>query len=277
FRDKRFRFRATPANAAILQRAGFDVLTLANNHLLDYGPIGLQDTRAALNAAGIASTGAGGTLAQAREPAIIERAGRRIAVLAYSLTLPAEFFATTARAGTAPAYEPLVVADIRRARQQADVVIVAFHWGGELERHPRPIQRHLARSAIDAGASVVLGHHPHVLQGVEFHGAGVICYSLGNFTFGSPGRRGGTSMIAQITLPDQGAPSLAIVPLTVDNRATGYQPRPLTGPAAIAAIAAIDRQSRPLGTQIITAETAFRAVPTGATHAASLYRHSSAN
>jgi poly-gamma-glutamate synthesis protein (capsule biosynthesis protein) len=264
FRDKRFRFRAPPAAAIALQRAGFSVLTLANNHMLDFGPTGLQDTQLALGNASIAVVGAGPSLAAAREPAYLDRAGRRIAVLAYSLTLPTEFFATASRAGTAPADERIILADIKRARQQADLVIVAVHWGGELEQTPRRNQRRLAHQFIDAGATVVLGHHPHVLQGVEQYGNGVICYSLGNFTFGSSGRPGATSMIAMITIPDAGHPELAVIPLTVDNRATNYQPRPLTGPPAAVAMTTLDRLSRPLGTRIISTNTGYQAISTGA-------------
>lgn len=266
FRDKRFRFRAPPAAAISLQRAGFSVLTLANNHILDFGPTGLQDTRRALDNAQIASTGAGETLAAAREPAYLNRAGRRIAVLAYSLTQPTEFFASSSRAGTAPANERIMLADIKRARQQADLVIVAVHWGGELEQTPRRNQRHLAHQAIDAGATVVLGHHPHVLQGIEQYGSGFICYSLGNFTFGSSGRPGATSMIALITVPDTGPPALEVIPLTTDNRATSYQPRPLNGPPAAAAIATLDRLSRPLDTRITTTNSGYQAISTGAVH-----------
>lgn len=264
FRDKRFRFRAPPAAATALQRAGFSVLTLANNHILDFGADGLQDTVRTLAAARIAVAGAGATRDAARAPVYLNRAGRRIAILAYSLILPAKFFATSERAGTARAVERNVLADIRRAKQQADLVLVTFHWGGELEPAPRQSQQALARRAIDAGATIVLGHHPHVLQGIEHYGNGIICYSLGNFTFGSSGRPGATSMIALLTVPDQGQPELAITPLTVDNRATGYQPRPLSGPRANAAIARLNHQSRPLGTRIIASNNTFLAVPTGA-------------
>jgi poly-gamma-glutamate synthesis protein (capsule biosynthesis protein) len=272
YRDKRFRFRAAPAMAGTLRRAGFSVLTLANNHILDYGAAGLVDTLDILKREQLAATGAGTTLSEARTPAILTRAGRRIAVLAYSLTQPVAFFAGTSHAGTAPAYGRHVTADIRRARQQADLVIVAFHWGGELETTPRPVQRDLARAAIDAGATVVLGHHPHVLQGIEFHGDGVICYSLGNFTFGSGSRSATTGMIAQITIPDSGPPEVEVVPLSVDNRKTAYQPQPLTGAAATQAIATINRLSRPLGTRILTADDRHRATANGATHAATLFR-----
>jgi len=265
YRAKRFRFRADPATAKALRQAGFSVLTLANNHILDYGAAGLADTLQALTGAQLAAAGAGTNLAQAREPAMLVRAGRRVAVLAYSLTQPTEFFARPDHAGTAPAYGVFVTADIRQARQQADTVIVSFHWGGELEATPRRAQRALARRAIDAGATIVLGHHPHVLQGIEFYGNGVICYSLGNFTFGSGSRTTISSMIAQITVPDTGPPELEIVPLSVDNRATAYQPQPLTGTAAEAAITAINQLSRPLGTTIVADGGLYRAVPGGAT------------
>jgi poly-gamma-glutamate synthesis protein (capsule biosynthesis protein) len=228
FTDKRFRFRAPPEAAAALRDAGFSIVTLANNHILDYGSQGLLDTRQHLKENGIMHTGAGENLASARVPAIIASGGKRIAFLAYSLTYPEDFFADRTRHGTAPGYARLVADDIKEAKRKADHVVVSFHWGQELAVTPKPYQIKTARMAIDAGADVVLGHHPHVLQGVERYRNGVIFYSLGNFAFGSSSRTSDRSIIARITL-DRGVSSVEVVPLNVLNRETKYQPAILTG------------------------------------------------
>jgi poly-gamma-glutamate synthesis protein (capsule biosynthesis protein) len=228
FSDKRFRFRSRPEAARALKDAGFTVLTLANNHILDYGAIGLSDTLSSLDCIGISYCGAGKNLTAARTPGVIKAQGVRVAFLAYSLTYPAEFFAGTARYGTAPGHASLFVEDIRSARKGADYVVVSFHWGRELNSSPQQYQVAAARSAIDAGADLVLGHHPHVLQGIERYRNGLIFYSLGNFAFGSRSVASDRSIIARINL-DQGVKEAEIIPLNVLNREVGFQPVPLKG------------------------------------------------
>ena len=106
--------------------------------------------------------------------------------------------------------------------------MVSFHWGGEALTEPKDYQRRLARQAIDAGAQVVIGHHPHVLQGVEFYKGGVIYYSLGNFAFGSYSKTARTSALARITLKGSEVIKAEILPLNVYNQEVFFQPRPLT-------------------------------------------------
>ncbi len=228
FTGKRFRFRSPPKTAKALRDAGFTILTLANNHILDYGSVGLAETLSHLNASGISYTGAGADLAAARAPSIIQSQGKRVAFLAYSLTYPAEFYAGESRPGTAPGYASLVTSDIAEARRKADYVIVSFHWGRELSVMPENYQVRAARSAVDAGADVVLGHHPHVLQGVERYRNGVIFYSLGNFVFGSTSHHADRSIIARVTLGN-GVRGVEIIPLNVLNREVQYMPSTLTG------------------------------------------------
>ena len=211
---KQYRFRGpaallTGARAA----AGVDVLTLANNHSLDFGSGGLADTLAAAHAAGIATVGAGADEAAARRPAFVEAGGLRIAFLGYSDVNPPGFAAGPASAGTARADVAVIAADVRAAHRQADRVVVWFHWGVELHASPDARQASLATSALDAGASVVLGAHPHVLGPVErprLHT--LVAWTLGNFVFPSgPGATGRTAIL-DVRLTKQGVAGYDLVP-----------------------------------------------------------------
>lgn len=249
FTGKRFRFRSPPEAAQALRNAGFSVLTLANNHILDYGPTGLQDTLDHLEKNSIRHSGVGKDLADAAKPAFVETAGGRVAFLSYSLTYPSEFFAGKERYGTAPGHSSRIGNDIRKAARQADYVVVSFHWGRELESTPRPYQVNSARRAIDAGADIVLGHHPHVLQGIERYRNGLIFYSLGNFAFGSLSGKSDRSIIARISL-NGGVKEAEIIPLNVLNREVRFQPVPLGGTAGGEVIDRLNRLSAGMGTRI---------------------------
>ncbi|NLM94891.1 MAG: CapA family protein [Firmicutes bacterium] len=182
-------FRGEPESVWGLAYGGVDVVSLANNHILDYDNQVLFQTMDILGEAGIGFAGAGRNLAEARTPLIVEQGGLRIAFLAYTemwfvyTREPHNWAATDILPGVAPARLDLVKEDVRSARKQADVVVVSFHWGQEYKEEPTQAQYELGRGAVDAGAHLVLGHHPHVLQGVEFYKGGVIVYSLGNFVF----------------------------------------------------------------------------------------------
>lgn len=249
FKGKKFRFRADPSVVPALQRAGFTVLTLANNHILDFGPEAMLETIGHLERQGLGFAGAGADMAAARKECIQTVHGKRVAVLAYSLTQPTEFLAGSDRPGTAPGWGRFFAEDIARSKSRADHVVVSFHWGGELETRPKPYQVAAARRAIDAGADVVIGHHPHVLQGVERYNGGVIFYSLGNFAFASRSRHADRSVIARIVL-DDGVKEVELIPLNVLHREVGYQPRVLTGRRGDAVIARLKRLSEGMGTTI---------------------------
>lgn len=177
--------------------AGFDVITVATNHALDCGSRGwdcdhaaLRDTLAHLDAAGIAATGGGEDLSAARQPAIIERQGVRFAFLGVT-QVGAETWAAADRPGTAPLSEatlPDLLDDIAAARAVADVVIVLPQWGIEYSEQPATQQREWARAMAAAGATLVIGNHPHMVQPVEVFAAeggteAVAAYALGNFVF----------------------------------------------------------------------------------------------
>ncbi|WP_214400890.1 CapA family protein [Pseudonocardia lacus] len=206
--------RSAPAAAHALRRAGFDVISWAGNHCLDWGSDGFLDTIDALESAGLTPLGVGVDIAAARRPRIVERDGVRVAFLALCSILPADYWATERRPGCAPmrahtVYQPLepdqpgtgcriltfpdgadlaaLLAGIREARAQADAVVVSLHWG--IHFVPAVLadyQRAVAHAAIDAGADLILGHHAHILKPIEVHRGRAIFYSLGNFAMDLP-------------------------------------------------------------------------------------------
>lgn len=163
-----------------LRYAGIDAVSLANNHSMNFGPRGMSDTLSLLSQAGIVPFGAGMNLAEARRPALFTVKGVTLAFLGYD-AISDDYLATEERAGSAPADPALFAQDIAAARKQADVVIVYFHWGWEYTHNPSPWQQALAHQAVEAGADLVIGSHPHWVQGLERYRGVPILYSLGNF------------------------------------------------------------------------------------------------
>jgi len=244
--EKTFNFKVPPEYVTGITRSGIDIVTLANNHILDYGIEGLKNTLTVLDSVGLAYCGAGLNLEQARKPAIIERNGLRVAFLGYSLTFPEEFWATKSRGGTNYPTEASMRASIQHCDSIADFIVVTFHWGAEGKNFPKDYQKQYARLAIDLGADLVLGHHPHVLQGLEVYKNRLIAYSLGNFTFSSYSRRATESMILKVYLVEEGLFFAKIIPLSVDNYETEFQPRIVTGARARAVIKNLQTYSEPL-------------------------------
>jgi poly-gamma-glutamate capsule biosynthesis protein CapA/YwtB (metallophosphatase superfamily) len=161
---------------------------VATNHAKDCGtnPCGDQaflDTLANLRAAGIEPVGGGVDLAEARRPAVVTAGGVRFAVLGYDDIAPSAYGATETSPGTAPLDGDTLAEDVAAALDRADVVIVMPHWGSEYTALPSERQQELARQAIDAGATLVVGNHAHVLQAVEWFDEGFVAYGLGNFVF----------------------------------------------------------------------------------------------
>jgi poly-gamma-glutamate capsule biosynthesis protein CapA/YwtB (metallophosphatase superfamily) len=188
--NKEFHFRGPPGALSAAGRfAGVDVVSLANNHTLDYGPIAFLDTLRYARRYGIRTIGGGADLERSRRPTVVPLGGITVAFLGYSDVRPLGFDAGPGRPGTAPAFPELITADIRAARERADVVVIYFHWGIERTFFPTARQRSLARVSFAAGAHVVLGSHPHVQQPRERFGTRFVAWSLGNFVFGanSPG------------------------------------------------------------------------------------------
>jgi poly-gamma-glutamate capsule biosynthesis protein CapA/YwtB (metallophosphatase superfamily) len=231
-KNKKFTLRAAPIAVQALKKAGIRVVTLANNHSMDFGPLALKDTIGILDKNNILHTGAGMDLDDARAPAILKVKGKTIAFLSYSLTFPLAFYASAGRPGTAPGYADFVRSDIKKARLAADLVVVSFHWGGELMTTAKDYQVELGRKSVDWGADLVLGHHPHVLQELEVYQGRLIAYSLGNFVFGSESNRTNNSMILLLTFQGKSLVRVEAVPLDVNNYRVKYRPRILQGQSA---------------------------------------------
>ena len=194
-------FNGDPRGVASLVDAGVDVVSLANNHAMDHGKIALQDTIAVLDKAGVKHVGAGMNSAQAWAPAILEVKGKKIAYVTATQVVPAYFDSGASRAGIANGKNvDKVVATIRAARKKADLVIVSLHWGTEQSYTANSAQKAQARRFIDAGADVVLSHHPHVMQGIDFYKGKLIAYSLGNFLFPYKTTEGRKSFILKFDL-----------------------------------------------------------------------------
>lgn len=186
--DKQFTFRVHPEKVKLMQEMGIDLVTLANNHALDYGCDAMLDTIDTLDRAGIRHVGAGKNLAEARKPAIVELNGRTFAFIGATRVYPeADWAAGTDSAGMFSAYDggAQLAEEVKAAKQQADYVIAYVHWGIEREETPNEVQKSIAHRLVDAGADLVVGAHPHVLQGIEYYQGVPIAYSLGNFVFGS--------------------------------------------------------------------------------------------
>ena len=250
--DKTFLFKTPPDKVApALKKAGFTIMNLANNHILDYGTRGLKDTIQALEANQLQHLGTGENLQQARNSLIVESQGYKIGFLSYSLTFPKSFWATHKTPGTAFGHEHEIRTDVRQLKQLTDLVVVSFHWGREKTTSLREYQPILAHAAIDEGASFIIGHHPHVLQAIEKYKHGIILYSLGNFTFGSYSKNSAVSVVATLILENGKINKLELHPINVLNVDVNFQPQPLTDEKANAVIQHINQLSENKNTKFV--------------------------
>lgn len=185
--DKQFTFRLPPTRVSMLTEMGVDIVTLANNHILDFGEEGLLDSVAVLDEAGILHVGGGKDLDEAVRLETIEVKGKTIGFLGTSrVYMDPSWAAGAGHPGVFSTYDPtMAVEKIKEAKEQCDYLVVYVHWGVERETTPKDYQRAMGRQYIDAGADLVIGSHPHVLQETEFYAGKPIVYSLGNFVFGS--------------------------------------------------------------------------------------------
>jgi poly-gamma-glutamate capsule biosynthesis protein CapA/YwtB (metallophosphatase superfamily) len=221
---KTIHLRAPLAAADTLSMAGIDVLNVANNHALDFGVSGFEDTLARLDERQIGYVGGGGDYDAAHAPLIVEVNGLRIAFLGYVLPFSGltnfrtKMWAAHADTpGLAMGKPDVVAADVTAARARADVVIVTFHGGAEYRHHPNRQARLFATAAIDAGAALVVGHHPHVLQGYRSSGSSLIAYSMGNFVFSRFTGRSNDSAILDVTLGAHGVEAFSWIPIVIVN------------------------------------------------------------
>ncbi|MCC8140874.1 MAG: CapA family protein [Lachnospiraceae bacterium] len=183
--EKQYSFRTDPKYVSILQDLGTDIVTIANNHALDYGQDAFCDTLDTLSQAGITYIGGGYDLAEASAPAICTVNGQSFAIFGATRVSPSyDWYATSSQPGLFQTYDATRLnAAIAEADAMYDHVIVFVHWGVERNETPEDYQRTLAQGYIDAGADLIVGCHPHVLQGFEYYNGVPIVYSLGNYLF----------------------------------------------------------------------------------------------
>ena len=214
--DKQFTFRAAPRYVSMLTDMGIDIVSLANNHAMDYGREALADCFPALDNAGIRYVGAGENYERAKRLEIIESGGKKVGILAASRVIPlADWNAGAERSGMFTAYDPAaLLQEIREGKEKCDVLVVYVHWGEERAEFPEEYQVTMAHQYIDAGADAVIGAHPHVMQGIEYYKDRVIAYSLGNYIF-SP--RTGDTALFSLKLKEDGTQEARLIPVDASS------------------------------------------------------------
>jgi len=218
-------FRSNPGTEQALKGAGFSIMSLANNHTPDFGEKGLKDTFNFLESVGIKYVGAGRNEQEAYQPVYIEKRGLKFAFLAYNDTdvVPTYYEASVNRAGTAFMRIDKMTEAVKEAKQKTDFVIVSMHAGIEYVEKPNNSQTNFARAAIDAGADLVIGHHPHVVQTLEKYKGKYVFYSLGNFVFDQPQSEETKEGLAiKIYFTKNGINKISLLPVVMENLA---QPR----------------------------------------------------
>jgi len=228
--EKEWNFKADPEAVKSLIYAGFDIVSIANNHTMDYGRKGLEETVNKLEADSIKYVGI--WKGDKRSQVIIEKNGLKVAWLAYSGVSHPEFECKENKYGIVPSIISYIQQDVREADSLADIVVVSLHCGKELSKEPIEYQRQHAHAAIDAGADIVIGHHPHVLQPIEKYKGGIIAYSLGNFAFGCYNKIK-ESAILQLTISNDSGKNkidnVNVIPVDVYNYRVHFQPKPIEG------------------------------------------------
>jgi poly-gamma-glutamate synthesis protein (capsule biosynthesis protein) len=233
--DPHVTFRAAPPTIDVLTSLGVNVVSLGNNHMLDYGEAALAETLEHLDGAGIKRVGAGRDYREANAPLLLDVGGRRLALLSYSFIYSANTRMATARSGGVSDHRlRRILPEIRNLQSARYDVVVLVHWGFEYSFYPLPYQMRQARRMIDAGACLIVGHGPHYPQGIEAYGGADIVYSLGNFIFDEPHKFANRSFIYRTDIDASGrARNRHIVPVHlrrhVPQLATSAERRRLEG------------------------------------------------
>ena len=247
--------RASPDKADILKEAGFSVLSLANNHILDYGNEALQDTVEFLDEKEIGHVGAGKDIEAARKPEIFTKGDVSIGFLAYnefsyyfwSYEEKRQFAARENVPGTAPMDLGPILEDVKKLKSEVDFVAVSLHWGIEESNMETEAQREIAHALIDGGADIIIGHHPHVIQGLEIYRDRPIIYSLGNYIFDQNDENNKQGMAAEIEIFEGEMKSIRLHPLYVKDKRAPVVPE---GGKLEGMIEKIKRLSGEMGTEL---------------------------
>ncbi|MFM9922209.1 CapA family protein [Variovorax sp. H27-G14] len=245
-------YRARPEMLAVLTEAGIGMVATANNHSGDYGPDALMEQQGLLDAAGIAHAGTGRTLEAALRPALRRAGGVRVALFSLDATQP-RFAASAERPGAAwlplndpAAWHATLAPRIEAARREADVVLVAVHWGDNLETEPSAAEIAVGHAIVDAGADAVLGTSAHVLQGIEVYRGRPILHDAGDLLFDSVRDDLGDSGVFSLTLGPRGVEQVVFTPIGIGF---GFS-RQREGDEAVALSARFAAQCRALGTEM---------------------------
>ncbi len=212
-------FHADPGSEFVLKDAGISLVSLGNNHSMNFGEKGILDTMEYLSKAGILYAGAGENSTNANKPMFVEKNGIKFAFLSYvdSSFTPASYEATDKKPGVAFMRIPEMVAAVEKARMQADFIIVLMHAGEEYSDGTTKVQREFAHAAIDAGAEMVIGAHPHVVQALEKYNGKYIFYSLGNFIFDQILPETKRGLMVKADFGENGVKNIKLVPLVIEN------------------------------------------------------------
>lgn len=248
-------FKGDVKNSAALRRAGYNVLNIANNHVMDYGRDGLTNTIRALKDSSIKTVGAGKDSEEANKPLYINKNGIKIGILGYNMFPPEGFIYSDSKPDTARLDEKLMKENIKNARSKCDFLIVTFHWGKEYSFYPSDFQKEIAHAAVDSGCDIIIGHHPHVLQGTEKYKDKLIFYSLGNFIFDKQIPRGtDETVVLNLKIKKNDIIYAEIIPARIEN----CQPSPVTGSKADYIISRLKFYSEGMNTRFYIKDSSVR-------------------
>lgn len=224
-KDKNFCLKGPADMVSVLNTVGFNVLSLANNHIYDYAHEGLIETISILESNNIKTIGAGVNLEDARKLKIIEVKGKKIGFLGYTDLAYVNFSdknqipaASEIKSGVAPLKEEYIMKDIEYAKDKCDLLFVSLHWSDEYTHIPKDSQIELAHKIIDAGVDGILGHHAHNLQGVEIYADKPIVYNMGNFIFDQNDDKNKDSAVFNLTYKDNEFEKLEIIPCRIEGK-----------------------------------------------------------
>ncbi len=216
-----------PETLSVLTDNNIKGVGLANNHIMDKGAVGLINTLFYLNKRDIKYTGAGLNTGEALEPLVLTLNGKKVGFTAFSNTFPLDFYAKKNKPGTLRGTRDNIKEAAEATTGVSDVQVASFHWSEQLSTETKPYQRKLAHYAVDRGYDIVIGHHPHCIQGVEYYKDAFIFYSLGNFIFDSYSKKFDDSILVKLEIEKNKFSDPAVIPINVSNREVFFAPRPL--------------------------------------------------
>ena len=250
YTNKMWYFTTSPKSADYIGNLGLDVVSIANNHIYDYGEIGLISTVEFLENKKIPYCGAGLNKEESRKSVIIQKEGYNFIFLAYNERPPKDFFASEGKSGSSELVFDEVIKDIKKHKGENNIIFVSLHWGIEHSIKVRDDQVFDAHAFIDAGADVIIGHHSHKAKPVEIYKGKPIFYSLGNAVNGYYNTSYTPNIFGQIVFSEGKIVESAIIPIEGDNFLMNFQPYPLTGSKCINFIAEMNNMSNYLNTKV---------------------------